>query len=101
VYVANDPLYGGVSFILEYLAGNSSPSYSWNAPASGMTISDVALLDPSVSGETTTYAFGYTEDSSGVATGAGSRAIPGIQTASRSAKASGRPAASPSRRHRA
>lgn len=80
VYVANDPLYGGVPFIVEYLSGNSSPSYNWNAPTSGMTISGIALLDPTVNGETSVYALGYTLNYSGFATGVALSCYPGNST---------------------
>ncbi len=55
IYVANDPL-SGTAFIVEYAKGSSSPTNTWSVPSAGMVITGIALLNPSVLGETSIYA---------------------------------------------
>lgn len=80
VYVANAPLSGGTDYISKYNAGSSSPSATWYVPAQGMTISGLALLDPTVQGETSIYALAYTLNGSGFATGYALSCYPGNYT---------------------
>jgi hypothetical protein len=79
IYVANDPFYG-TAYIAEYPAGSSSPSTTWSVPQQGMTISGIALLNPTMQGETSIYALAYTENPSTGATGYGLSCYPGNGT---------------------
>jgi hypothetical protein len=80
VYVANVPLYGGTDFITKFDSGSSSPSATWYVPVQGMTISGLALLDPTVQGETSVYALAYTLNGSDFATGYSLSCYPGNYT---------------------
>ncbi|MGC1379848.1 MAG: hypothetical protein WA814_02350 [Candidatus Baltobacteraceae bacterium] len=81
VYIANDPLFGSTpAFISEYPAGSSSPSYTWQVPQQGMTISGFALLNPLQPSETSIYALEYTLNGSDLATGGALTCYPGNQT---------------------
>jgi hypothetical protein len=68
IYVANDPLYG-TAFIVEYAKGSSSPTNTWSVPSTGMVITGIALLNPSVSGETSIYATEFIQNRSTGAVG--------------------------------
>jgi hypothetical protein len=80
VYVANNPLSGAAPFIQLYPKGASSPSYTWTAPASGMVISGLALLNPLQKGETSIYALEYTLNPSDFAIGGALTCYPGAPT---------------------
>jgi hypothetical protein len=80
VYVANDPLSGAAPFIQLYPSGSSSPSYTWTAPQRGMVISGLALLDPTVQGQTAIYATEYIPQGSGGAVGGLLSCYPGNST---------------------
>lgn len=81
IYVANVPLFGSVpDFIAEYLKGSSSPSNTWTVPQQGMTISGIALLNPTQQGNTSIYALAYTLDGSGFAHGGVLSCYPGNAT---------------------
>jgi len=80
VYVLNVPVYGGQNSINLYPAGSSSPSTSWLVPA-GLTGSGIALLNPTMQGETSIYALAYSlNPSSDLATGTALTCYPGITT---------------------
>jgi hypothetical protein len=79
VFVANVPLYGGTNTISEYPAGSSSPSVTWSAP-SGLTISGIALLNPTMQGQTSIYALAYSVNGSGFASGSALTCYPGSST---------------------
>jgi hypothetical protein len=79
VFVANVPLYGGTNTVSEYPAGSSSPSDTWSAP-SGLTISGIALLNPTMQGETSIYALAYSLNGSGFASGTALTCYPGSPT---------------------
>ncbi len=68
IYVANDPL-SGTAFIVEYAKGSSSPTNTWSVPSLGMVITGIALLNPSVLGETSIYATEFIQNSSTGAVG--------------------------------
>jgi hypothetical protein len=80
VYVANDPGFGSPGYIVEFLAGQSSPSNVWYTPAVNTVISGFALLNPSQPGSTSIYAAGYTESPSGLASGFVLSCYPGNPT---------------------
>jgi hypothetical protein len=80
VYVANVPISGGTGYIVEYPAGQSSPSASWSVPERGMTISGIAILNPDQQGEQSIYALAYTLNSSDLATGYALSCYPGNGT---------------------
>jgi hypothetical protein len=79
VFVANVPLYGGTNTVSEYPAGSSSPSVTWSAP-SGLTISGIALLNPTMQGQTSIYALAYSVNSSDFASGTALTCYPGSST---------------------
>lgn len=68
IFVANDPS-GQSPYINEYLAGQTSPAYTWYPPQSSSTITGLALLSPNSPGESTIYATYYTYDQYGNAHG--------------------------------
>lgn len=80
IFVANDPIYGGTSYINEYPSGSSSPSKTWYAPQSGMTISGLALLDPKQPSEESIYALGFSINQSSYANGVALSCYPGNYT---------------------
>ncbi len=56
VFVAMDGEFGGPNSIVEYAAGTADPIASWNPPQSNMQITGIALINPTVKGETSVYA---------------------------------------------
>jgi len=75
VYVANSPGFGETSYILEFVAGQSSPSSAWYLPSSNLTISGITLLNPTSS--PSIYASAYSSNPSGFATGGVFSCYPG------------------------
>lgn len=65
IFVSNDPSGGSQNaYISEYLAGQTSPSYTWSPPQSRAVITGVALLNSGPSGESIEASY-YTFDSQG------------------------------------
>ncbi|MFZ0032701.1 MAG: SMP-30/gluconolactonase/LRE family protein [Candidatus Cybelea sp.] len=56
VFVAMDGEFGGPNSIVEYAAGTADPIASWNPPQSNMQITGIALVNPTLKGETSVYA---------------------------------------------
>lgn len=77
VYVLNVPVYGGQNTIKEYPAGSPYASTTWYFP-SGFTASGLALLNPTMAGQTSIYALAYTVNpSSEIASGSDFTCFPG------------------------
>jgi hypothetical protein len=56
VYVAMDGEFGGPNSIVEYAAGTANPIASWDPPQSNMQITGIALINPTLKGETSVFA---------------------------------------------
>lgn len=80
VYVSNAPGLGAPSFIEEFPAGQTMPSYLWRTPQANQDISGFALLNPAQPGQTSIYAAYYTLNASGFATGGVFSCYPGNTT---------------------
>ncbi|HEV3090014.1 MAG TPA: hypothetical protein VGX91_01075 [Candidatus Cybelea sp.] len=64
VYVANAPAAGGQNYIVKYSQGSQYESGVWLMPA-GSLITGIALLNPTVAGETSVFGLSAVQQSSG------------------------------------
>lgn len=65
VYVAMDGEFGGPNTIVEYAAGTAVPINTWEVPQSNMQITGIALVNPTLKGETSIYATEFQSVGSG------------------------------------